>query len=62
MAADFSCIPCNGEKCFHLPVAERRACSAERHACPYQVEVNPKDPEWLCRCCDVCSQQCSDNI
>ena len=61
MSADFSCIPCNGQACFHLPVVERKTCSEERHLCPYQAEVND-DQEWLCRCCPDCTLACQDDI
>lgn len=54
---DFSCIPCAGKLCFAKPVAERRACTQERHLCPYQIDVWA-NPDWQCRCCDDCMAHC----
>ena len=54
--ADFSCIPCNGQLCFPRPIAERRACSKERHPCPVRVDSEV----WACRCCSVCTPACRD--
>lgn len=31
------------------------------HECPYQADVN-NDPDSLCDCCEVCTQQCADDI
>jgi hypothetical protein len=54
---DFSCIPCAGQICFPRPVAERKACTKERHGCPYRAT----NPEWLCRCCDDCKARCAEH-
>lgn len=34
--------------------------SAEPHSCPYLQEIN--DKEEPCRCCDVCTQLCQEEI
>ena len=60
-APDFSCIPCNGLVCFKRSIVERKACSQERHLCPYRI-ANKDDQEWLCRCCPDCTRQCQDDI
>jgi len=64
MAADidFTQFRCVGEVCFHLPVDQRNHCTAERHLCPYDAEINPDSKQEPCRCCARCAQQCSDNI
>ena len=54
---DFSCIPCAGKVCFPRSVAERKACTAQRHACP----ARPDDDWWQCRCCADCKQRCSED-
>jgi hypothetical protein len=32
------------------------------HSCPYQRDVNGDTDDEHCNCCDVCEQECSDNI
>jgi hypothetical protein len=34
--------------------------ATELHRCPYKAEGN--DSTTLCNCCDVCSQNCADDI
>lgn len=33
----------------------------EEHTCPFEVDVND-DSEYTCTCCDVCQDQCADEI
>jgi hypothetical protein len=58
---DFSCIPCAGRHCSRLPLVERKACTPEKHLCPYEIEINA-DQGWLCRCCAECLRECLDDI
>lgn len=39
---------------------DRRPANA-MHTCPYQSEIND-DNETECDCCDVCQQDCCDDI
>lgn len=31
------------------------------HTCPYQEDIN-NDNEYMCNCCDYCTQQCMNDI
>lgn len=39
--------------------------NSEEHPCPYVCDINNENPndenEW-CNCCDICTQNCVDDI
>lgn len=34
----------------------------EEKPCPFAEEIAPEEPVRLCRCCDQCREDCSDDI
>lgn len=55
----------------NLPTIEAGQCAGghcrgtsaaiEPHPCPFDCEIND-DHESLCTCCEICQQECADDI
>lgn len=50
---------CSGHLCLIRSQPNRK--SDEDHPCPYHSHVN-ENPDWRCRCCEACQQNCADDI
>ncbi len=49
---DYSQIPCAGDGCFALPLADRKAAVEPKAEC--------RRNGWHCRCCELCRKACEE--
>ena len=47
--------PCSGSHC------RGKNAAKDDHTCPYAEDVND-DAETMCNCCDVCTEECANDI
>jgi hypothetical protein len=54
-------LPILKDERFRSPECKCGEKACDEHQCPFQNDVH-NDPDYLCNCCEACTEQCADDI